>query len=107
MNDAAALIWLLCAGCSAYVAAQKNRRAGNWFLLGLVFGIFALIAIAAVLALAHASPGDETTQTKALRGTEGPTGQGESGGIHERTWRCPRCSDLSSLEVFVCERFGY
>jgi hypothetical protein len=41
-------IWLVCAGFAAYIATQKNRGAGNWFLLGIVFGIFALFAVMAV-----------------------------------------------------------
>jgi hypothetical protein len=43
------IAWLLqaavCACFSAFVAGQKCRSAGAWFLLGLLFGIFALIAV--------------------------------------------------------------
>jgi hypothetical protein len=38
--------FLVSAGFSAYVADVKNRNAATWGILGLVFGIFALIAIA-------------------------------------------------------------
>ena len=31
----------------AYLATQKNRDAGTWFVLGFLFSVFALIAIAA------------------------------------------------------------
>jgi hypothetical protein len=55
--DAAPFIigWLgfgiLIGGFCAYIAAQKGRSGGAWFFLGLLFGILALVAIAAVRAL--------------------------------------------------------
>jgi hypothetical protein len=45
------MFWMLCAGFSAYIASQKNRDAGVWFFIGLAFGVFALIGIAAVPSL--------------------------------------------------------
>ena len=35
-------------GFSAFVAKQKNRDPVGWFLLGLLFSLFALIAVASV-----------------------------------------------------------
>jgi hypothetical protein len=41
----AILIWILfIVGC-AIMAKQKNRDVSNWTILGLLFGIFAFIAI--------------------------------------------------------------
>ncbi len=37
---------LASAGFSSFVASQKGRDAGAWFVLGFLFGIFALLAIA-------------------------------------------------------------
>jgi len=49
------IIWILiilqaiiCGGFCAYISSQKNRSIASWFWLGLLFGIFALIAVAAV-----------------------------------------------------------
>jgi hypothetical protein len=36
--------------CS-WVAKQKNRNSSNWFFLGVILGVLALIALAAVPAL--------------------------------------------------------
>lgn len=38
------LVGLLC----SYVAGQKNRSKGNWFILGFCFSLLALIALAAI-----------------------------------------------------------
>jgi hypothetical protein len=38
----------LFAGFSAYIAAQKNRSAVTWAVLGFIFGIFAFITIAVI-----------------------------------------------------------
>lgn len=39
---------IICGGFCAYIAGQKDRSVSAWFWLGILFGIFALIAIAAV-----------------------------------------------------------
>lgn len=49
------VVWIVCAGFAAFIAKSKNRDPGNWFVLGLLFGVFALIGIAAVPALSQAS----------------------------------------------------
>ena len=43
---AAAAQAVICAVFSAWLARQKNYAPARWFILGLVFGIFGLIAIA-------------------------------------------------------------
>lgn len=42
------VVWIVCAGFAAFIAKSKNRDPGNWFVLGLLFGVFALIGVAAV-----------------------------------------------------------
>lgn len=37
-----AIIWLLCAELCAWLAPAKKRRSWQWFVLGLIFGPFAL-----------------------------------------------------------------
>lgn len=39
---------IICGGFSAFVAGTKNRGEIMWFVLGGLFGIFALIAISGV-----------------------------------------------------------
>lgn len=40
---------------SAYVASEKRRNGWVWLLAGLIFGLFALVAVAGVPALAQTS----------------------------------------------------
>lgn len=37
--------WLACAAITGAAAAGRGRDGAVWFLIGLVFGIFALIAV--------------------------------------------------------------
>jgi hypothetical protein len=39
------IFWLSCGGFAAWVAEDRNRRAGLWLVLGFLFGIVALIAV--------------------------------------------------------------
>ena len=41
-------IWIASAFLCAFVGGEKNRSRGSWFLAGLLFGIFAVIAVVAV-----------------------------------------------------------
>jgi len=47
------LLWVGSAFLCSYIAGQKNRPKGTWFLAGLFLGIFAIIAIVAVPALTN------------------------------------------------------
>lgn len=40
------IIWILLAAACYYVAKDKNRNAVVWGILGLLFGIFALVIVA-------------------------------------------------------------
>lgn len=42
------IVGILCGGTAAFIAGTKNRDCTSWFFLGLIFGVFALVAIAAV-----------------------------------------------------------
>jgi hypothetical protein len=39
------IIWIAFAVLTALAANTKGRSAGGWFVLGIIFGIFALIAV--------------------------------------------------------------
>lgn len=45
--------WIGCAVLCWIVANSKARLAGVWFILGLFFGVFALIAVAVMPSLAR------------------------------------------------------
>jgi len=47
---AVAAMGLICGGLSSFVAKSKYRDPGNWFAIGLLFGIFGLIAASGVAA---------------------------------------------------------
>ena len=83
------ITWFICAGFSAYIAGQKNRSVGNWFLVGLLFGIFALIAISAVPTLLETGPNNNMTR---------------SGGI--QYWKCKNCEQINGLAVNICSKCG-
>lgn len=40
------IIWLFFAFCSMFVAKNKGRSEGGWFIAGFIFGLFALIVVA-------------------------------------------------------------
>jgi hypothetical protein len=48
MIEFALIIWIGSGVTAAYIAHQKKRNSWAWLALGLLFGVFALIAICAV-----------------------------------------------------------
>lgn len=42
----AVAVWLVCATVCGFLAPSKGRKSGDWFVYGLVFSVFALIALA-------------------------------------------------------------
>jgi hypothetical protein len=41
-------LWIVCGGTCAVIAAGKGRSPAGWFLLGLLFSLFALVAVCAL-----------------------------------------------------------
>ena len=73
-------LWFGCAVMCWIVANSKGRFAGVWFLLGLVFGVFALIAVA-VLPSELASKDAPTPRTHV---------------------KCPDCREFVLKDARVC-----
>ena len=42
------ILWLAEAGLCSFIASQKGRASLDWFISGLLFGIFTLVAVIAV-----------------------------------------------------------
>lgn len=74
------LIGALC----SYVAGQKNRSKENWFFLGLLFSLLALIALAAIPPL-----------SKQKNSTHGAVSK-----------NCPRCKEEIKSEALICRYCG-
>ena len=74
------IVYIIC-GCiggffCAFVAAQKNRSSGNWFLLGFLFNLLALVALIGL-------PAEKVMNKKTNR-------------------ICPSCAEEVKIEAKVC-----
>ena len=47
-------IWVVCGLVCAFIASEKKRNVGGWLVIGLVFGLLGLVAIAAVPSIEEA-----------------------------------------------------
>ena len=73
---------IICGILSSYLADKKGYSVGGWFLVGLLFGIFGLIAAAGLPLI----PG----RTK----------------IQEGTKKCPKCRELMDIHALTCGYCG-
>lgn len=80
---------IICAALSSYVAREKGYKAEAWFVIGLFFGFFALVAVAGL-------PSKHHGETASTSGLAGPA-----------KWECPECKNLNPGTVFNCNRCGY
>lgn len=92
------VIWVVFAILTAVVASNKGRSGIGWLLLGLVFGIFALILVALL----------SNQKTVAARHAElvaatRDRNSGASGSGSDNARRpCPRCGESIALTARVC-----
>ncbi len=76
------IIWLLFGLAAGMIAGGKGRSSGGFFLLGLLFGPFGLLAAAV------ASPNKARNERAGL----------QSG----RMRKCPQCAEVISSEAKIC-----
>jgi hypothetical protein len=84
MIAGAVVFWLFCAVVSASIAVGRGRSGFGWFLLGLLFGPFAL-------AVALLPTAEATRQEQARREGLAPGWQ-----------KCPFCAEVVRAEALVC-----
>lgn len=83
------IFWLACAILSAIVASSKGRSAGGWLILGLVFGLLALIVVAVI---------SSKKPPPVLAGAEAASAL-----THVR---CPDCRELVRKDARRCKHCG-
>jgi hypothetical protein len=78
------LFWLGCAIVSAIIASSKGRSAFGWFLIGALFGIFALLLVVVLPSLKR-DPNAPTPDTHV---------------------KCPDCRELVIRDARKCKHCG-
>jgi hypothetical protein len=69
----------------AVIAPSRGRSAVNWLLLGVLFSVFALVALLALPGL-----------------TDRPAGNREGSGPDADTMACPRCAETIKRAASMC-----
>ncbi|MEW6092255.1 MAG: zinc ribbon domain-containing protein [Pseudomonadota bacterium] len=94
------LIWLLFAIATAVIAANKGRTGFGWFLLGCVFGIFALIVVAVLPNLKHQARDNATAAAiAAMAAARSAPADDEKA--------CPSCAERIKAAAVKCRFCGH
>lgn len=109
------LLWLICAGVTAYVAKNKGRNTVLWLILGLVGGVISLIVVALLPKVSGNSlngssfgPPLNNNSSSANDGWSNLRGQNlQTGPQDEQKQICPQCGYLVSNSARYCENCGH
>lgn len=82
-----AIFWIGCAIATAVVASAKGRNAFGWLILGVLFGLFALIVVAVI--------SSNKPQPVVMAGGEVAT--------PDTHVRCPECRELVRKDAKRCK----
>ena len=99
------LLWVGFAVVTAIAASSRGRSGGAWFFLGLLFGVFGLIAVLVmprVEAPGQASVGalpNETKRRAELRQTAEAARAAE---VAADTTACPQCAETIKKAAKIC-----
>jgi hypothetical protein len=88
------IICLSCGGFCGWLAHEKGRDYTAWFFLGILFNLFALIAIAGAPILMGQGK-NIVSNEKHLVPTEG------------NPWTCPNCKKTNPPNKYACEHCNY
>lgn len=83
------IFWIVCAVACALVASSKGRSSVGWFILGLLFSVFALVIVACL-----------SSVKKLLTAT------GEPIPTPLTHVKCPDCAELVRKEAVKCKHCG-
>lgn len=86
-----------------WLAHEKGRDGGSWFILGFIFGIFALLALGLAPSLKARS---DTKANPAPKEGETNEPNNATTGVDEQLKECPDCVEMIKLRARKCRYCG-
>lgn len=101
------VLWIGFAVVTAIAASSRGRSGGGWFLLGMLFGVFALIAVLVMPKLsvepvdtAVPLPGETKKRTELRLAKEAE--RARTAAETDDTMNCPRCAETIKKAATMC-----
>lgn len=91
------IIYFQCGVFASYIAFEKGRNPYSWFFIGLFFGVFALIAIAAIPTLVNSSR--FYSRNYIGNSKDKPS-------LSFQSWECSNCHQINGFAIEVCSSCG-
>lgn len=102
------VLWIGFAVVAAIAASSRGRSGDAWFFLGLVFGIFALIAVLVMPRVEPETTGsaarvpNETTRRAELRQAAEAERRAAAAAAAADSMPCPRCAETIKKAATMC-----